>query len=126
MRFKTFSFRAEWLEAAEALGDAALKAELLLAITTYGLTGEYTPSSSPVINALMVVIRAQIDSAPSRRKAIKEQQQSTPSQQPEQSEQAEQSGSSNEPNRANRSYEPDWPDGSAVATHSFRGRAPNP
>lgn len=73
MRFKSFSFRAEWLEAADALGDAALKAELLLAITTYGLTGEYTLSSSPVINALMVVIKAQIDAAPSRRKAIKEQ-----------------------------------------------------
>lgn len=74
MQFKSFTFRAEWLEAADALGDVALKAELLLAITTYGVTGEYTPSHSPVINALMTIIKAQIDATPSRRKAIKQMQ----------------------------------------------------
>lgn len=93
MNFKSFSFRAEWLEAAEALGDEALKAELLLAITTYGITGEYTPSSSPVINALMTIIKAQIDATPTRRKAIK-QQESIKSDEPDLSDFADKSDSS--------------------------------
>lgn len=68
-----FTFRAEWLEAAQALNSPALQAELLMAITTYGVTGNYSPSKSAVINALMIVIKAQIDSTPSRRKALKDQ-----------------------------------------------------
>lgn len=72
MKFNTFTFRAEWLEAAEALNDPTLKAELLLAITTYGLTGQFTPLHSPAVNALMVIIKAQIDCTPARRKAVNE------------------------------------------------------
>lgn len=72
MNFQSFTFRAEWLEAANELNDPALRAELLLAITTYGISGEYVLSGSPIVNALMIVIKAQIDATPARRKVINE------------------------------------------------------
>lgn len=66
-----FTFRAEWLEAAKALNNPTLEAELLMAIVTYGTTGQLLQSSTPIVNALMIVVKSQIDSAPQRKKQLK-------------------------------------------------------
>lgn len=53
---KSFSFRRKWMEAINKIEDVALRAEITMAVVTYGLTGEMPCSESDVVNAMVTLI----------------------------------------------------------------------
>lgn len=71
MKQSAFTFRAEWLEAAQALIDPRLVAELLDAIVQYALHGVRPEAPSMEVAALLIVIIPQIEKQRKSEKSVK-------------------------------------------------------
>lgn len=67
MKRKTFTFRGSWFEAMRNLSDASRLA-LMDAICRYAFDGELPEALDPVAEIAFILIRAEIDATPSRRR----------------------------------------------------------
>ncbi len=68
MKQKSFTFRSSWLEAMRNM-SGEIRLSLMDAICRYAFYGEQPAGLDPVAEVAFILIRAEIDSSPSRRKA---------------------------------------------------------
>ena len=57
---KSFSFRRKWLDAINLIEDAAIRAEITLAVIEYALNGTPVSSESDVVQAMAALIISQM------------------------------------------------------------------